>query len=83
MDFISSALVIIGYILMAIGAIWILVLAFQDSILIGVLCLIIPLFGIYAVVKTWPESKPPLLTYLAGFAVAVVGALIGGAGAAG
>jgi hypothetical protein len=83
MDFISSALTIIGYILMAVGWIWILVLTFQDSILLGVLCLIIPFVGLYAVFKAWPESKPPLLAYVAGTALAVVGALIGGAGATG
>lgn len=83
MDFISSALMIIGYILMAVGSIWVLVLAFQDSVVLGILSLIIPFVILYAVVKTWPESKAPLLSYLVGFAVAVVGAVIGGAGAAG
>ena len=83
MDFIGSALVIIGYILMAVESIWVLVLAFQDSVVLGILSLIIPFVIIYATVKTWPESKTPLLSYLAGFAVALIGAVIVGAGEAG
>lgn len=79
MGLIGLALLLIGVLAMFIFGIWMLVLAFKDSILLGVLSLIIPFVIIYAVVKTWPASKTPLIGYLVGMAITFLGTLIGGA----
>lgn len=73
------ALVAVGGIVMLVGGIWILVKAFQESIVWGLASLFIPIVALVFVVTHWQDAGKPFLIYLAGLAVYMVG-VFGGAG---
>lgn len=73
------ALVAIGGIVMLVGGIWILVKAFQESILWGLASLFIPIVGLVFVITHWQDAGKPFLIYLAGLAIYLVG-VFGAAG---
>ncbi len=58
------ALLIVSAILSIVGFIWLLVVAFLDSLLIGLGTLLIPFFAIYTTIRNWPRTKAPLLLSL-------------------
>ncbi len=57
----ANALLFIGSTLSIVGAIWLLVVAFRDSLPIGLGTLLVPFFAIYTIVRNWPDTKVPLL----------------------
>ena len=61
-----SALMILGFILAVVGGIWLLVVAFQTSILWGICTLLIPFVSLVFVVMHWQQSKNPFLLQIAG-----------------
>ncbi|HEU4390617.1 MAG TPA: hypothetical protein VFV34_22630 [Blastocatellia bacterium] len=67
---------IVGMIVMVVGGIWILVLAFQESLLWGICCLIIPLVSLYFAITRWSKTKVPFLIYLGGAALLIVGGMM-------
>ena len=58
-------LTMLGYGLAIIGGLWLLILAFQTSILWGLACFI-PFGGLVFVLLHWQESKGAFFTSLAG-----------------
>ncbi|MEO6171605.1 MAG: hypothetical protein ABIP02_00660 [Arenimonas sp.] len=60
------ALMILGLILAVVGGIWLLVVAFQTSILWGICTLLIPFVSLVFVVMHWQASKNPFLLQIAG-----------------
>lgn len=62
----ANALLLIGSALALAGAIWLLVVAFRDSLAMGLGTLLVPFFAIYAMVRYWPESKYPVALNLGG-----------------
>jgi hypothetical protein len=58
-----TALLLIGTLLGCVGSIWILVIAFQDQAIEGVLCLFIPFYVLYYVSKN-PETHMPFVLCL-------------------
>ena len=63
---------IVGAVLCIIGGLWLIVLAFQESILWGLACLFLPFVSILFVVTHWAEAKGAFLTSLAGAALIIV-----------
>ena len=82
MDF-STLMVIAGYIVMGICSIWLIVVAFRESALHGLLCWFVPFYAIYYAITRWEDCKRPALGILSGVAVGVAGAVFGGSGGAG
>ena len=72
MSSIFGILSIVGYIIMAVGGIWILVKAFQESILWGLGSLFIPFVVFFFIGMHWQVSKKPFFIRLIGFAVAII-----------
>jgi hypothetical protein len=61
-----SGLIIAGYLLLAVGAVWFLVAAFMESILWGLGCMFIPFVGLFFLILHWNRAAKPFLLQLAG-----------------
>jgi hypothetical protein len=65
-------LVIISWILTACGAIWIVCVAWQRSVIWGAACFVIPVCQLFYVALHWREAKQPFFLLVAGFVVRVL-----------
>ena len=61
-----GALYWVGLILYAVGGIWLLVVAFKQSIAWGICSLLIPFVIIVFAIKYWQNAKTPFLIFIAG-----------------
>jgi hypothetical protein len=77
-DIIGMIFVVIGAIASLIGAIWIVVLAFQESIGWGIGSLLCGIVTLIYGISRWPETKVPLLLMIAGVIVEAIGQAIAG-----
>jgi hypothetical protein len=68
-----AILSIIGAVLCVIGALWLVVLAFQESILWGLGSLIVPFVSLIFALTHWEEAKTPFLTAIVGAILIFVG----------
>ncbi len=80
---IGVLLMVAGYGTTLVCGIWMLVIAFQEGVVQGLLYLFVPFYAIYYLITRWEQCKKPFLYSLAGVGVAIVGVLIAGAGAGG
>lgn len=80
MAMLGTILMIVGYILAGICGIWLLVVAFKESIGWGICCLLIPFASLVFVITHWPIAKKPFLYSLVGAVVAGIGAALTAAG---
>src|SRR5438046_1572795 len=71
-------IVIIGYIVAIVGMIMILIQAFQESVIWGIGCLLVPFVALIFVAMHWEETKKGFLLQLAGVALIVVGVFAAG-----
>ncbi len=72
----GMVLLIVGYVAMLIGGIWLLVTAFKESVLWGVLSLLVPFAALVFVVKHWDVSKKPFLIQIGGVALVIAGVML-------
>lgn len=80
MGLIGTILNVIGLAIAMVGAIWILVIAFQDSVMWGLLCFFIPCVVLYYVFTHWEKTKKPFLIEVVGGVVAGIGSVIATSG---
>jgi hypothetical protein len=73
----ASCLLRIGYALFFLGGIWIIVLAWQDSIIWGLGCLFLPVLQLFYIGLNWKKSKNAFFLLLAGFGAIFISSLIG------
>lgn len=73
MEILGMLLMGIGFIVMAAGGIWLLVVTFQESILWGVGSLLLPLVGLIFVATHWDTAGKPFLIQLAGIVPLIAG----------
>ena len=66
------ALSVLGTILALIGGIWLIILAFKESILWGLGCLFIPIISLVFVFMNWEDTKKPFLLNLVGVVLMVL-----------
>ena len=57
----------IGLVLMLVGALWMVVIAFQESVLWGLGCLFIPFVTLFYAATRWAKVKVPALIWAAGW----------------
>ena len=76
MVLIGWLLLIIGYIGLLVTGIWLLVLAFQDSVIWGLACLCLPFVSLIFVITHWEEAKAPFLGSLSSAVPWVLGSLL-------
>lgn len=71
-------LFLIGWAVAAIGGLWLVVVAFKESVLWGLGVLVVPFVGLFFAVTHWKEAKSPFLLSTAGAVVAVATAFLMG-----
>jgi hypothetical protein len=59
----------IGGMIGFVGSIWVVIIAFQESIGSGLLCLFIPFYIIFYCLSHFEETKTPFMVWLVGFAL--------------
>jgi len=72
-----EALPLVGILIAIVGGIWLLVVAFRESLLWGLACLVVPIVMLLFVATHWSESKTPFLVQVAGWALFLVGTQVG------
>ncbi|WP_170113014.1 hypothetical protein [Ahniella affigens] len=70
-------LMIVGIGLALVGGLWLLVKAFQTSILWGLGCLFLAPVQLVFIIMHWDVAKKPFLYYLAGIVIMVIGTVLG------
>src|SRR5436853_187830 len=65
----------LGWLMMSVAGIWILVLAFQEDAVCGVLCLLVPFYSLYFVITRFDECKVPFVLELFGFVLWMTGSI--------
>jgi hypothetical protein len=78
MSSLPSALIVIGSVLGFIAGIWLLVVAFRQSILWGLACLLIPFVSLLFVIVHWSEARSPFLLSLLALVPIILGVVLGG-----
>ena len=71
-------LLILGFILAAVGGIWLLVEQFKESVLWGLGSLFVPFVALVFVIMHWSVSKKPFFIQLAGIGLIILGVLLSG-----
>ena len=69
-------LFVVGMIIGFIGGLWLLVLAFQESIFWGLGSLFLPFVSLIFVIMHWDTAKKPFLIWLASIPLWLIGAMI-------
>jgi hypothetical protein len=83
MEILGLILVCVGLAIAAVGGIWLIVVAFQESVLWGLGSLFIPLVGLAFVISHWDTAKRPFLVNIGGAVLMVLGSVMGGTGTEG
>ncbi len=83
MQFIGMLLMFIGFVLAFVGGIWLLIVAFQESLLWGLGCFFLPIVSLIFVVMYWEDAKKPFLVNIAGLVPLFLGIMLSGGGAEG
>ena len=73
MSTLGMILNVVGAVVALAGGIWLLVVAFKESILWGIGCLLVPCVGLVFAIMHWEKAKKPFLIELAGVALASIG----------
>lgn len=74
-------LLVIGGLVSLAGGIWLIVVAFQESVLWGLGSLIVPLVVLVFTAMHWDEARTPFLVSLGGTVLMIAGvAILGAAG---
>ena len=76
----AGILTVLGFIVMAVGGIWILIEAFKESALWGIGCILFNPVSLIFVIMHWDVAKKPFFINLAGIAIMILGAILGGGG---
>ena len=67
----------LGGLLSFVGGLWLLILAFRQSVLWGLAVMIIPFASLFFIVKFWAEARHPFFVSLVSIVLMVVGAFVG------
>ncbi len=73
----------VGVVLLVLGSLWLLAVAFNESIWWGLGCIIVPFVSMLFIVSHFKECAKPILLQLAGLALMLVVPVLTGAGVIG
>jgi hypothetical protein len=82
MEMLGMILLVIGSLISAVGGIWFIMEAFQESILWGLGCIFVPFIPLIFLIMHWSKCAKPTLVMLVGSALAIIGVVLVGMGAA-
>jgi hypothetical protein len=80
MAFLGMILFGIGLILALIGGLWIVVIAFKESVIWGLGSLLIPLVALIFVAQHWAAAKKPFIVEVVGIGLIILAQALGGGG---
>lgn len=80
MEILGMILLVIGVLISAVGSIWLLIEAFQESILWGLGCVFVPFIPLIFLVMHWSKCAKPSLIMLVGTALGIIGVVLVGIG---
>ncbi len=83
MDFVGMILMAVGGIIMLVGSIWFLVVAFQESLLWGLGCIFVPFVSLVFLIMHWGKAGKPFLVQLAGLVPMIAASIMMGASSGG
>ena len=69
-----SALLLIGYIILVLGGLWMLFVIFQTSVVWGILSILVPFVSLLFVIMHWDDTKRPFLVQVVGLVLIYFGA---------
>jgi hypothetical protein len=72
------ALLGLGWLLMVVGGLWGLVLAFKQSLMWGLLYIFVPLANVVFLIKHWAITRNAFFLVVSGVVLVVIGAVMGG-----
>jgi len=78
MEILGLLFIFVGAVLSVVGGIWFLVVAFQESILWGLGCLLLGPVSLIFLILHWAEAKVPFLVSLGGTVLLILGLVVGG-----
>jgi hypothetical protein len=73
MNVLATLLLFAGVLLVLLGVLWFLAVAFEEGFWWGVGCLFIPVIAVAYLIINWPRQRRPLLVALAGKLVILAG----------
>ena len=73
MSTLGTLLQIVGVVIAMVGGIWLLVVAFQESLMWGLVCLFCNVVVIYFAITHWEKAKKPFLIEVGGALLASIG----------
>jgi len=76
MGALAVIVIAIGAVLGVVGGIWLLVVAFQESVLWGLGSIFVPFVSLIFVILHWDVAKKPFLYNLLGTVILFVGAIL-------
>jgi len=76
MSTLGSILSIIGAVVALAGGIWLAVVAFKESILWGIGCLLVPCVALIFAIMHWDKAKKPFLVELGGALLCSIGSAL-------
>jgi hypothetical protein len=71
----------LGWLVTLVGQIWLLVVAFKEDALQGILCLFVPFYVVYFLITHFEEAKRPFFVWLVGIVVLTMSFCAGGGSA--
>src|SRR5256885_11981977 len=75
MAMVAAVLLGLGILVAAIASLWLTVLAFQRSVLLGLACCFVPFVQLYFIFKEWQDTKTAFGLYVIGVVIAFGGGL--------
>jgi hypothetical protein len=69
--------IVLGCILAGLGGLWFLAVAFQESPVAGLLCLLVPFYSLFYLVTHFEETKRPFFVQLAGLGMVLAASCAG------
>jgi hypothetical protein len=73
MNILGLVLIVVGAIMSLVGGIWFLVVAFQESVLWGLACLLFPIVSLIFLISHSDRALNPFLTSLGGTLLIYIG----------
>jgi FtsH-binding integral membrane protein len=80
MEMLGMILLVIGLLISAVGSIWLLIEAFQESILWGLGCVLVPFIPLIFLVMHWSKCAKPTMVMFAVTVLAIIGVVLVGMG---
>ena len=78
MAILAAGLTMIGLILALVGSIWVIVVAFQKSLLWGFGSLFVPFVSLIFVITHWNKASEPFLVQIIGSVLLILSSLMSG-----